>query len=232
MKSKDLTYFQVIEMESDLFIGVDNEIMNPFFPDVVLKNVKQLRQAIIDYNKKHKNFIKSLTPLPCDITAPPIVQEMLKAGEITGIGPMGAVAGGISKFVGEVIAPFSQEFIVENGGDLLIKTKKERRIGIFTGNDFFKELGILIKASEKPIGICTSSGVMGHSLSFGKADTVTVLSKDVALADAAATALGNRIKTKEDISKGIEWIKTIPDIMGILIVVEDKLGVWGDIELG
>ncbi|MGL4606555.1 MAG: UPF0280 family protein [Eubacteriaceae bacterium] len=219
-------------METDLFIGVEKSAMNPFLKEVILKNVLQLRQCIMDYNQKVNDFITSLTPLPMDVTAPPIVQEMLKAGLATGIGPMGGVAGGISKFVGEMIHPFSKELIVENGGDLLIKTKQERRIGIHTGSENFKDLGIIIHPMKEPLGVCTSSGTMGHSLSFGKAETVTVISKNPTLADTGATALCNRIKTKDDIEKGIQWIKGIPEVMGALIIIEDQLGAWGEIELG
>jgi ApbE superfamily uncharacterized protein (UPF0280 family) len=144
---------------------------------------------------------------------------------------MAAVAGAVSKYIGGLLEPSSAEIIVENGGDLLIKTKKERRIAIHTGNPQFSDLGIKIKPRAKPLGVCTSSGVMGHSLSFGKADAVTILSENIPLADAVATALGNRIKKPADVEKGLTWTQNIPEILGVLIIIDDQLGAWGEIEL-
>ncbi|MBC3797135.1 UPF0280 family protein [Acetobacterium tundrae] len=231
MKSEDLEYFQVLEFESDLFIGIDGKANQPLLSQLVLKEVQQLRKAIFDYNITHPNFIESLIPLKSDRLAVPIVTDMLAAGIMTGVGPMAAVAGAVSKYVGKRLKPYSKEIIVENGGDLLIKTSKTRRIAIHTGNSQFQDLSLKINPREKALGICTSSGVMGHSLSFGKADAVTVLSENIPLADATATALCNRIKKPEDVAKGIEWVNKIPGILGVLILIEDQLGAWGEIEL-
>lgn len=231
MHAEDLEYFQVLEFESDLFIGVNPEGMQAILPKIVEKELKKLRKDIVDYNQIHPGFIPSLVPLKADKRAAPIVCDMLESGRITGVGPMAAVAGGISKYIGKILAAHSEELIVENGGDLLIKTKKERRMAIHTGNSHFLDLGLKIKPRENPLGVCTSSGVMGHSLSFGKADAVTILSENIPLADAAATALGNRIKKPEDIANGLSWARNIPGILGVLIVIDDQLGAWGEIEL-
>jgi ApbE superfamily uncharacterized protein (UPF0280 family) len=232
MKAKDLDYFQVMEFETDLYLGIDPLVKNARLEEMIKKEIIQLRQLIMDYNNKKGNFISSLVPLPMDENAPILIQDMLKAGLAAGIGPMGSVAGAISKYVGKRLESNSNELIIENGGDLFIKTKKKRRIALDTGNPKFLKLGLIIQPNEKPIGICTSSGIFGHSLSFGNADTVTVMSHDVPLADAGATALGNRIKNPEDIKEGIEWIKKIPGITGAVIIIKDQLGAWGDIEFG
>lgn len=231
MKAEDLEYFQILEFESDLFIGVEHQAMTADLPKIVMAELKKLRQAIVDYNQTHPRFIESLIPLELDRYAAPIVADMLAAAKIAGVGPMAAVAGGVSKYIGSLLESASAEIIVENGGDLLIKTLKERRIAIHTGNPQFADLGIKIKPREKPLGVCTSSGVMGHSLSFGKADAVTILSENIPLADAVATALGNRIKKPADVEKGLAWVRNIPGILGILIIIEDQLGAWGEIEL-
>lgn len=231
MKAEDLEFFQVLECETDLFIGVDPLAISPVLPQMVLRKVQELRQSIADYTKTHPDFIRALVPLPGDNRAAPIVRDLLEAGRKTGIGPMGAVAGGVSKYVGKMLTPFSEEIIVENGGDLFIKTRKIRRIAIHTGSSEFSDIGIMIHQREKPLGVCTSSGIMGHSLSFGKADAVTILSEDIPLADAAATALGNRVKNPGDIARALDWIKTVPGILGALIIIEDQLGAWGEIEL-
>ncbi len=81
------------------------------------------------------------------------------------------------------------------------------------------------------MGICTSSGTVGHSLSFGKADAVCVKAKSVALADAAATAIGNLVKSQRDISRALEIGMKIDEIIGIIVILEDQFGAIGDIEL-
>ena len=89
----------------------------------------------------------------------------------------------------------------------------------------------MIRPEETPLGICTSSGTVGHSLSFGKADAVCILSRSAALADAAATAVGNIIQEKKDIELGLERGKEIEGVLGTLIIVGEKMGVWGNIKL-
>lgn len=231
IKAEDLEYFQVLEFESDLFIGIDRALQSSQLIKAVEMELKKLRQIIVDYNHTHAMFLKTLTPMALDLSAAPIIRDMQEAGIKAGVGPMAAVAGAISKYIGKLLAGYSNEIVVENGGDLLVKTKKERRIALHTGNPNFADLGIKIIGREQPLGICTSSGTMGHSLSFGKADAVTILSENIPLADAAATALGNRIKKSIDVQNGLKWIKNIPGILGALIIIEDQLGAWGQIEL-
>jgi ApbE superfamily uncharacterized protein (UPF0280 family) len=88
-----------------------------------------------------------------------------------------------------------------------------------------------ISPEQTPLGVCTSSGTVGPSLSFGKADAVCILSKSAALADAAATAVGNVVKEKKDIELGLGVGKEIEGVQGILIIVQEKMGVWGGIRL-
>ena len=72
---------------------------------------------------------------------------------------------------------------------------------------------------------------MGHSLSFGKADAVIVLSRSTALADAAATAIGNIINRAEDIPGGIELAIGIEGLSGVIIIKNDKIGLWGKVKI-
>jgi len=89
----------------------------------------------------------------------------------------------------------------------------------------------LIPVKKKPLGICSSSATVGHSLSMGVADVVCILSASAAMADGAATALGNQIKGKEDIEKAIDRIRDTEEILGGVVIVEDRMASWGDIEL-
>jgi ApbE superfamily uncharacterized protein (UPF0280 family) len=145
---------------------------------------------------------------------------------------MAAVAGAIAERVGRRLLSVSPEVIVENGGDIFLRTKNPLSVGLFAGvSPLSLKIGIRIEAIESGRGICTSSATVGHSLSFGKADAVCVLSPSCALADAVATAVGNRVNRPADIQPAIQWGKAIAGIEGLLIVIGEKLGAWGKIKI-
>jgi hypothetical protein len=82
-----------------------------------------------------------------------------------------------------------------------------------------------------PAGICTSSGTVGPSISFGKADAVTIVSSSATFADAAASCIGNMIKSADDIHLGLKRCEAFPEVKGVVIITGDKMGVYGDLEL-
>ena len=157
---------------------------------------------------------------------------MIKAGINAGVGPMASVAGGISQELTDYLSKFSEEVIIENGGDIFIKTHKTFTAGIYAGENspFSNKIGIKINP-HKGMGICTSSGTFGHSLSFGAADAVCVLSKSAYIADAFATALCNMVKKKDDLEKTLKFAEKQNLISGVIIIYRDKIGALGDLEL-
>ena len=145
---------------------------------------------------------------------------------------MAAVAGAVADFVGSELLKHSREVIVENGGDIFLKISRPITVGIFAGASPLSErVGIKIEPSNDPCGICTSSGTVGPSLSFGTADAATIRAKSAALADAAASAVGNAVQTADDIQKALDLGQSLGCIDGIIIIKDDKLGVWGNMEL-
>ena len=58
-----------------------------------------------------------------------------------------------------------------------------------------------------------------------------MISADTALADAAATAVGNRVKHRRDIQAAIEFARSISGIMGIVVIIGREMGAWGAVEL-
>lgn len=225
IEGKDLISFQIKEKESDLFIRADQELS--FYARQV---VSDFRKQIENYIYSHPLFQNTLFPYSQDKKAPEIIKSMIHTTALCGVGPMAAVAGAIAEFVGKELLNYSSEVIVENGGDIFIKSSKARRVSIFAGESPLNQRILLrIKAQENYCGVCTSSGTVGPSLSFGKADAVTVISDSVSLADAAATAVGNIIKTKEDIDRGLSYAQKIQGVKGVVIIKHDKMGLWGDI---
>lgn len=228
VKSDDLVTFEVKEEETDLLISASKDLE------------KQARASVLNYRKDIKNYIQSnnsfytsLEPIEVEKNAPEIIKIMATAAKEAGVGPMAAIAGAIAEFVAKDLLPFTDEVIIENGGDIFIKTKRERLLGVYAGDasPFTGKMNLRIKPSEKGIGVCTSSGTVSHSLSFGKADAALIISENTALADAVATATGNIVKNKDFIEKGIEFAKSVNGIKGVLIIVGDKMGSWGEIEL-
>jgi ApbE superfamily uncharacterized protein (UPF0280 family) len=157
---------------------------------------------------------------------------MARASQLAGVGPMAAVAGAIAEAVGRDLLAFSPEVIVENGGDIFLKISEKRLVGIYAGqSSFTKKIALEIMPRETPLGIGTSSGTVGHSLSLGSADAVIGLSSSAALADAAATAIGNMVNTTDDIPKAIEQAGNIEGLRGVIIIIGEQMGVWGGVRI-
>jgi ApbE superfamily uncharacterized protein (UPF0280 family) len=197
--------------------------------------VHRYRNQLENYINSHPDFLTALVPLELDTLAPPIIKDMLKAGIAANVGPMAAVAGAIAEHVGrDLLGTGLEEVIVENGGDIFLQRKDDCLTAIFAGESTLNQkVGIRIPAGTMPAGICTSSGTVGHSLSLGLADSVTVVSASTSLADAAATRLGNEVSSggKEMINNALEVAKTIPGLLGVVIISGELIGAWGEIDL-
>ncbi len=220
----------LIDQESDLQIYSSVDVSAG--ADGYLKEVRQILQ---EYIARRPVFQTSLEPIDQDIHAEAVIQKMIGAAQLAEVGPMAAVAGAVSEYVGTGLLdsnPDLTDIFIENGGDIFIRSSVERRILIHAGTSVLSEkVAVKIKPEMTPCGICTSSGTVGHSLSFGKADAVVIISRNTCLADATATSAGNKVKSERDIEKAIEWASQIDGIEGILIIVGDKIGAWGNIEL-
>jgi len=225
--SEDLVSFSVMVDETDLLIRAKTDLSS-----YAIELIQKCRAGLEDYIKKHPLFVSTLEPLQVEDSAPAVVRNMAIAASAVGVGPMAAVAGAIAREVGIGLLQFSDEVIVENGGDIFMKSLRRRLVGLYAGDSpLTGKIAFVIMPDDTPLGICTSSGMVGHSLSFGLADAVTVFSPSAALADAAATAIGNRVHTVDDISKAIEYAQRIPGLSGVAIVKGDVLGLWGKIQL-
>ncbi len=200
VKNKDLVTFNVIVEETDCFLSATSNLQSKAH-----KSILKYRAILKKYISSHPLFLTTLEPFPVEKDAPRIVKAMAEAGEKASVGPMAAVAGAIAYFVGEELSKFSPELIIENGGDIYLKSRKERFIGIYAGKSPLSgKLGLEIAGDDRPIGISTSSGTVGHSLSFGKADAVVVLAETSTISDAIATGIGNLILQSSDIPYAIE----------------------------
>jgi len=225
MKADDLVNSRVVVKQTDLLVsGLRN------LEEEATALVVKYRQQIEHYIKRNPYFEKILTPTRRDAFAPRIINSMIEAASRSGVGPMASVAGAIAEYVGLGLLKYSPEIIVENGGDVFICSKKRREILILSESSPFFGIRIAIPGSAGPIGVCTSSGQTGHSLSYGKADAVMVVETSTTIADSAATAIANLIMRVSDIKRGIKRAQEI-GVRGVLILFGEQIGAWGQFEI-
>ncbi len=121
------------------------------------------------------------------------------------ITPMAAVAGSVAQ---ELISHYQREDIerawVNNGGDIALHLAPgaSARVGLFA--DLAKLDPSRIHAdghfevrAETPVRGVATSGWRGRSFSLGIADSVTVLARTAAQADAAATVIANAVDVSD-----------------------------------
>jgi ApbE superfamily uncharacterized protein (UPF0280 family) len=218
--------------DTDLHIQADRDVTAWAF-ELAL----QYRLQIEKYIEQRPEFLSALSPLAPDALAPPIVKEMLAAGQVADVGPMAAVAGAIAEYVGKaLLGRGCREVVVENGGDIYLNRSKDCTVAIFAGQSPLSlQVGIKLKASAMPVAVCTSSGTVGHSLSFGLADAVVVVASSTALADAVATRLGNEVGTltagDAGIKRALQVGQTIDGVQGVVVICGKKIGAVGNVEL-
>lgn len=230
--SSELKTFDIKIKETDLLISLNAKDFTSETKDMITQYTFLLRNELETYIQEDPNFFSSLSPHIVSPGAPAIAFQMAKSSNIAGVGPMAAVAGGFAQMVGEYAGRFSKEVIVENGGDIFLRSSKVRQVGIFAGKSpFSNRIGIKIPPSKTPLGVCTSSGTVGPSLSFGKTDAAIILAKSAFLADAVATAAGNRVAAPEDFDEAMKFGQKIEGVIGIVLIKDDKMAVWGSVEI-
>ncbi|MDD3270050.1 MAG: UPF0280 family protein [Syntrophomonadaceae bacterium] len=231
-KAKDLHYFHVKIKETDLAIGVDATSFTDSLVSLCQKKVLRLRTELEEYIVLDPEYQISLVPLEIMPEAPEIVVRMAWAAARAGVGPMAAVAGTFARSVGEMLALQVKDVIVENGGDIYLNSSQDRIIAIFAGKSCFScKIGLWVRAGESPLGICTSSGTVGPSFSLGKADAAIIKARPAELADAVATQAGNLVQNQDDLMKAIDYAQNIEGVSGVLVIKDDRLAAWGDVEI-
>ncbi len=223
--SGGLAYFRVCEGQSDLYIGAHSKLESQ-----ARMALLSARTAIEAEIRMRPEFLTSFVPLDIQSLAPDPVSWMYAAAANAGVGPMAAVAGAVAQSVGRALKARSAEVIVENGGDIYILTQTERLVALYAG-DSPLSMKVALKVPPGEWGVCTSAGKVGPSVSFGQADAAMIFAKDTALADAAATALGNMLRTSGDISAALARIMDTDGVLGAVAVMGDKLGAAGDVQL-
>jgi hypothetical protein len=227
MKAKISTEHIQIE-ETNLVLKTDLERHN--LPNFVLEQRMELK----NYIRVHPEFLTSLEPVLVD-DGPLVVTMMARAGRKAEVGPMAAVAGTISQLsMGFMIKNGAKYVVVDNGGDIALKTNRDVVMGLYAGDSSLSgEVGFKIKHEKTPLGICTSSGTVGHSISFGRADSVTVFADEASTADALATSIANSARGTLDRDAVQNCLERAEDFKehfrGVMAVVGESAGTVGKI---
>ncbi len=218
--------FRVVAGESDLQIYADSNLRKE-----ALKVLKDVRGKLSTHIALYPEFLTSLVPVNTG-TEDPFLQDMENAGKEWNTGPMAAVAGAIAQHVGEALLNYSDRVVVENGGDVWALSPYPVEMLVYPGEASPLSAGITFTVDgSQGISVCTSSGIVGPSFSFGKADSVTAIHRSGAVADAAATSLANRVQGASDITSAVEAVAVSRRLKGVLALCGDSLGIWGDIRL-
>lgn len=217
--------------ETELLIKSDHEQAIESAIGGALEARGGIESAIVN----HPEFRNSLEPISLSSEEESrVVDLMLRASEIAEIGPLASVAGSISQVSAEVgMAGGASNILVDNGGDISIVGDRNFRVGVYAGNARPSgKIALLVKEKDLPIGICTSSGSVGHSMSFGDSDAVVVFADEASVADASATAIANEVggcDIEYSIKRGLDRADDISEISGCLIIREDRIGVVGSL---
>ena len=227
-RAKELYSTHIVAKETDLLIFTNKPLKAAF----VEGRVRAYRWEIENYINRDHRFLTALKPLPVEINASPIVKDMAEQSKKANVGPMSTVAGAIAEFLGnDLLKAGYKDVINENGGDIFLKTRKTRKVGVYVGRSkLWSKLQLEIRPKDTPLGICTSSGTLGHSLSFGCADSVVIISKSASLADAVATATANRINSKDDLQRALDFARSVKGVLGVVIILKNNLITWGNVE--
>lgn len=218
-----LVTFEVVVRETDLQIAARSDLSA-----LATELAEEARAQIEGFISNHPFFAETFAPFEVPGEAPAIVREMAAAGMHASVGPMAAVAGAVAEHVARGLAERSDEVIVENGGDVYLIGGTERIIRLHAGaSPLSDKVGMVIDAATLPVAVCTSSSTVGPSVSLGRADAACVIARSGALADAVASALGNRVHSAADVHRAVDAVKSIPGVLGVVVVCDEALGAWG-----
>ena len=197
--------------------------------DIVVAEIVRQRRILEEYIARDPEFKTALVPTELRTDAPEVARRMAWAARRVGVGPMAAVAGAMAQIAAEAaLTAGAREAIVDNGGDIYLHAVEPVLVALGTGTATLADrLALAVQPHEMPLSICSSSGKMGPSMSFGLCDLATIVAKDAALADAAATQAGNLVKTVDDMDAALESILRIEGIDGVLLVKDDRVGLAG-----
>jgi ApbE superfamily uncharacterized protein (UPF0280 family) len=216
------------DYRSFAFKGASFRISCPRF-ELAVREIRRQRNLLEGYLRRQPEFRTALVPLALLPGAPEVAVRMQAAARLTGVGPMAAVAGAMAQLAAEAaLGGGAGEAVIENGGDIYLCSPRPVLIALYPGpGQLAGRLALEVQPGEMPLGVCSSSARLGHSFSFGDCDLATVVARDAALADAAATLAGNLVRRESDLPAALRRVAALPGVSGLLLVKGRKIGMAG-----
>lgn len=190
----------------DLIIGVDGAVsleLESYFRHHAYALAHRRFQTVLEELVSELPLLKSqaraYSAEPEGSTARRMMAAVRPFAETHFITPMAAVAGAVAdEILASILAGFTPEnrprrIYVNNGGDIAIHLDAGAEFRIGMAREDGEGLGAFVIAADQPSRGVATSGQGGRSLSMGIADSVTVLARNAAEADAAASLVGNAV---------------------------------------
>ncbi len=224
--------FQLVVEQTDLWITVREDCAEDL-EAIALRRVNEIRSQIQAWIALDPVFATSLLPVPVPEHAPEVIRRMATASALMNVGPMATVAGAVAALTAGGLVRFTPDCIVENGGDSMLYSTRERVVGLLPDPASGATIGLRIGPDEFPLSLCASSASIGHSLSFGQGELAVVRSRDAFLADAAATAFCNMLQGPDDAGRVAEFAAGFAHtgVDGVFLQCRGGIGIWGNMEL-
>jgi hypothetical protein len=202
------------------------------FLDIARRSIFRSRETIERFILFDPLFKDTLEPYEEPRDSDPMVRRMCAAARAANVGPMAAVAGAIAEeAVKAMVEAGAEQAIVDNGGDIAMFLSETTNIALYAGQSSIKDVGFRLSGERRVYGVCTSSGTVGPSISFGVADAAVVFAPDVSLADACATRLGNEVRNGDEavMRHALHVVCGIEGVDGALVVVDDQMAMGGHV---
>ena len=202
------------------------------FSGVAERSIFRSREIIQRFILFDPLFQDTLEPYAEPEHIDPLIGRMCHAARCAEVGPMAAVAGAIAEeAVKAMVEAGAEQAVVDNGGDIAMFLSEPLDIALYAGQSSIRDVGFRLPGGRRMYGVCTSSGTVGPSISFGTADAAVVFAEDVCLADACATRLGNEVKSADErvMRHALDVVLQIEGVDGALVVAGERMVMRGHV---
>jgi len=192
--------------------------------------IKAARGEIERQIRRDRFFLTTLEPYEPTRDCPRIIRRMCDASEAAGVGPMATVAGAIAQEAVEaMVSQGCTHCWVDNGGDIALRLDRPATLEVFSDPSSKNAYAMVLEPTDDITGICTSSGRLGHSISFGDSDVALAIADDAVLADALATAIGNQVTNAASLELCFDKFRRVRGFRAGLAMIDGAVATCGKI---
>jgi len=209
--------------ETAATIAAGREFIGP-----AVEAIKEARREIERQIRRDRFFLTTMEPYEPAKDASRVVRRMCDAAAAAGVGPMATVAGTIAQESLEaMVAKGLRHGWVDNGGDIALLLESPVTVEVFSAPGSQHAFGLEVEPANGIIGVCSSSGRLGHSISFGESDVTVAIAESAPLADALATAIGNEVRNEASLCSCFGRFKDVPGFIGGLVMLDGAVSMQG-----